>query len=156
MLGSATTVTTIALLGDEEQTVPPELIKAETVYEADVFAVYVGAVATIDDPLLHLNTEPSVPDAVKTTLPPAQKVVIPPALIVGVAGCETTVTVVGALCNEQPNSFVTVTLYVPDVVAVYVEAVPTTDDPLLHEYDVPSLATKTTLSPEQKVNGSPS
>jgi hypothetical protein len=150
------TVTTIALLGDEEQTVPPELIKAEAVYEADVLAVYVGAVATIDDPLLHLNTEPSVPDAVKTTLPPVQKVVSPPALIVGVAGCDTTVTVVGALCNEQPNSFVTVTVYDPEVVAVYVCAEPTTDDPLLQEYNVPTLELKTTLSPVQKVNGSPS
>ena len=97
-----------------------------------------------------------MPTAVKTTLPPVQKVVFPPALIVGIAGCETTVTVVGALCTEQPNSFVTVTLYVPDVVAVYVEAVPTIDDPLLQEYNVPTLELKTTLSPEQKVNGSPS
>ena len=42
-----------------------------------------------------------------------------------------------------------------DVVAVYVDCVPTTDDPLLQEY-VPPLVPKTTLSPEQKVNGSPS
>ncbi len=56
---------------------------------------------------------------------------------------------------EQPLPFVTVTVYEPDTVAVYVDPVPTTDDPLLQEY-VPPLVTKTTLSPEQKVNGSPS
>ena len=96
-----------------------------------------------------------MPAAVKTTLPPVQKVVGPTALIVGVAGCATTVTVVGALVTEQPKPFVTVTEYEPDVVAVYVDCVPTTDDPLLQEY-VPPLVPKTTLSPEQKVNGSPS
>ena len=110
MLGSAMTVTTIALLGDEVQTVFSELIKAKAVYEADVVAVYVGAVATIDDPLLHLNNEPTVPDAVKTTLPPVQKVVIPPALIVGVAGCATTTTVVAVLVAEQPLEPVTMTV----------------------------------------------
>ena len=96
-----------------------------------------------------------MPAAVKTTLPPAQKVVIPPALIVGVAGCATTTTVVTALVAEQLLLSVTVTVYEPDVEAVYVEPIPTTDDPLLQEY-VPPLVTKTTLSPEQKVNGSPS
>ena len=94
-----------------------------------------------------------MPAAVKTTLPPVQKVEFPPALMVGVAGCETTVTVDGALVTEQPKPFVTVTEYEPDVVAVYVDSVPITDDPLLQEY-VPPLVTKTTLSPEQKVNGS--
>ena len=97
-----------------------------------------------------------MPAAVKTTLPPVQKVVFPPALIVGVAGCATTTTVVAVLVAEQLKQFVTVTEYEPNVVAVYVDSIPTTDDPLLQEYDVPSLATKTTLSPEQKVNGSPS
>ena len=95
-----------------------------------------------------------MPAAVKTTLPPVQKVVFPPALIVGVAGCATTTTVVAAV-DKQPLPFVTVTEYEPDVVAVYVDSVPTTDDPLLQEY-VPPLVPKTTLSPEQKVNGSPS
>ena len=96
-----------------------------------------------------------MPAAVKTTLPPVQKVVFPTALIVGVAGCATTTTVVAVLVDEQLKPFVTVTEYEPDVVAVYVDCVPTTDDPLLQEY-VPPLVTKTTLSPEQKVNGSPS
>ena len=96
-----------------------------------------------------------MPAAVKTTLPPVQKVAIPPALIVGVAGCATTTTVAAVLVDEQLKPFVTVTEYEPDVVAVYVDSVPTTDDPLLQEY-VPPLVTKTTLSPEQKVNGSPS
>ena len=148
-------VITVAVLGDEEQTTPSEDIIAETVYEADVVAVYVGKDPTIDDPLLHLNAEPTVPDAVKTTFPPVQKVVSPPALIVGVAGCATTTTVVAAV-DKQPLPFVTVTEYEPDVVAVYVDCIPTTDDPLLQEYDVPPLADKTTLSPEQKDNGSPS
>ena len=98
-----------------------------------------------------------MPAAVKTTLPPVQKVVFPPALIVGVAGCATTTTVVAVLVAEQLKPFVTVTEYEPDVVAVYEDCVPTTDGPpLLQEYNVPALATKTTLSPEQKVNGSPS
>jgi hypothetical protein len=96
-----------------------------------------------------------VPAAVKTTLPPVQKVVIPPALIVGVAGCATTTTVVAALVAEQLLLSVTVTVYEPDVEAVYDSPVPTVDDPLLQEY-VPPLVPKTTLSPEQKVNGSPS
>ena len=97
-----------------------------------------------------------MPAAVKTTLPPVQKVAIPPALIVGVAGCATTTTVVTALVAEQLLLSVTVTVYEPDVEAVYDDSpVPTVDDPLLQEY-VPPLVTKTTLSPEQKVNGSPS
>ena len=92
-----------------------------------------------------------MPAAVKTTLPPVQKVAIPPALIVGVAGSATTTTVVAVLVDEQLKPFVTVTEYEPDVVAVYVDSVPTTDDPLLQEYNEPVLAVKTTLPPEQKV-----
>ena len=92
-----------------------------------------------------------MPAAVKTTLPPAQKVVIPPALIVGVAGCATTTTVVAALVAEQLLLSVTVTVYEPDVEAVMAAVVA----PLLQRY-VPPLVPKTTLSPEQKVNGSPS
>ena len=36
MLGSATTVTTVAALDGEAQTEPPEVIKAVAVYEPDV------------------------------------------------------------------------------------------------------------------------
>ena len=43
------------------------------------------------------------------TLPPWQKVVLPPAVIVGTAGLELTVTVVGVDVEEQPPAFVTVT-----------------------------------------------
>ena len=39
MLGSATIVTTIAALDGEAQTVPPDVIKAVAVYEADVETV---------------------------------------------------------------------------------------------------------------------
>ena len=53
---------------------------------------------------------------VKVTLPPAQKVVDPLAVIVGVAGAGFTVTVVPALAAlEQPEAFVTRTVYVPEV-----------------------------------------
>ena len=93
-----------------------------------------------------------MPAAVKTTLPPVQKVVFPPALIVGVAGCATTTTVVAALVFEQPLEPVTMTVYEPDVVAVMDSVV----RPLLQRYEAPELEFKTTLSPEQKVNGSPS
>ena len=93
-----------------------------------------------------------MPAAVKTTLPPVQKVEFPPALIVGVAGCATTTTVVAVLVAEQPKPFVTVTEYEPDVVAVMDAIVA----PLLQRYEAPKLEVKTTLSPEQKVNGSSS
>ena len=91
-----------------------------------------------------------MPAAVKTTLPPVQKVGFPPALIVGVAGCATTTTVVAVLVFEQLKPFVTVTEYEPDVVAVMDSVV----RPLLQRYESPKLEFKTTLSPEQKVNGS--
>ena len=56
---------------------------------------------------------------------------------------------------EQPLASVDVTVYDAAAEAVYVKPVPTVDDPLLQEYDVPPLAVKTTLSPEQKDVGSP-
>ena len=50
------------------------------------------------------------PGAVSVTLPPAQNVVGPPGVIVGVAGFELTVTVVGAEVALQPLPSVTVTV----------------------------------------------
>ena len=53
---------------------------------------------------------------------------------------------------EQPLEPVTVTEYEAEDVAVMDLVI----SPLLQRYDVPKLAVKTTLSPEQKVNGSSS
>ena len=150
-VGFALTVTRVAVL-DAEQTKPPDVIKAVAVYEADVETVLETPDPRLDTPLLQKNTEPRVPDAVKTTLPPVQKVVAVAALIVGVAGCAITRTVLAALVAEQPKEFVTVTVYEADVEAVIEADVA----PLLQRYDVPKLEVKTTLSPEQKVNGSSS
>ena len=66
-----------------------------------------------------------------------------------------TVTTVATLVAEQPLDPVTVTVYEPAAVAVYVAPVPTVDDPLLQEYDEPSLAVKTTLPPLQNVVADP-
>ena len=66
-------------------------------------------------------------------------------------GSSLTTTLVTVLDAEQPLDPVTVTVYEPAAVAVYVAPVPTVDDPLLQEYDVPSLAVKTTLPPLQNV-----
>ena len=46
---------------------------------------------------------------IRVTLPPWQKVVFPFGVIVGVAGFEFTVTVVGTDEAEHPSEFVTVT-----------------------------------------------
>jgi hypothetical protein len=62
-----------------------------------------------------------------------------------------TVTTSAVLVAEQPLASVTVTVYDPAAVAVYVAPVPTVDDPLLQEYNEPELADKTTLPPEQNV-----
>ena len=59
--------------------------------------------------------------ALSTTLPPVQKLVDPPAVIVAV-GEVFAVTLVPAEVVEQPL-LVTTTVYVPVVVAAYVEAV---------------------------------
>ena len=61
---------------------------------------------------------PVADDEVNTTDPPAQKVVGPPAPIVGVDGLGLTATVVPALAAlEQPET-VTITVYVPEPLAV--------------------------------------
>jgi hypothetical protein len=67
-----------------------------------------------------------------------------------------TVTTVAALdADTQPLASVAITVYDAAAEAVYVEPVPTTDEPLLQEYVAPPLAVKTTLPPEQKVVGPP-
>ena len=66
-------------------------------------------------------------------------------------GSSLTTTLVTVLDAEQPLDPVTVTVYEPAAVAVYVAPVPTVDDPLLQEYDEPSLAVNSTLPPAQKV-----
>ena len=84
---------------------------------------------------------------------PAQIVVTPS--ICERTGSSLTVTLVTVLVAEQPLASVTVTVYSPAVEAVYVAPVPTVVVPLLHEYDVPSLADKTTLPPLQNVVADP-
>ena len=84
---------------------------------------------------------------------PAQIVVAPS--ICERTGSSLTVTLVTVLVAEQPLASVTVTVYSPAVEAVYVAPVPTVDDPLLQEYDEPSLAVKTTLPPLQNVVADP-
>ena len=84
---------------------------------------------------------------------PAQIVVAPS--ICERTGSSLTITLVTVLDAEQPSNPVTVTVYEPAAVAVYVAPVPTVDDPLLQEYDEPSLAVKTTLPPLQNVVADP-
>ena len=62
-----------------------------------------------------------------------------------------TVTTSAVLVAEQPLASVTVTVYDPAAVAVYVAPVPTGVDPFIQEYNEPELADKTTLPPEQNV-----
>ena len=89
----------------------------------------------------------------KVVVEPAQIVVAPS--ICERTGSSLTITLVTVLVAEQPLASVTVTVYSPAVEAVYVAAVPTVVVPLLHEYNVPSLADKTTLPPLQNVVADP-
>ena len=68
------------------------------------------------------------------------------AVFVGV-----TVTAVAELVAEHPLSLVTVTVYEPEALTVIEEVVA----PLLHKYEVPVLAVKTTFPPWQKVVAEP-
>ena len=60
--------------------------------------------------------------ALNTTLPPAQNVVAPAAAMLAI-GCALTVTTLAREVAIHPLAFVNVTVYEPDVVAVYVDAV---------------------------------
>ncbi|NBS91855.1 hypothetical protein EBS67_17975 [bacterium] len=121
---------------------------AITVYDPAVVAVYVEPVPTDVDPLLQEYDIP--PLDVKSTLPPEQKVVAPPAVIVAI-GKALTVTTVATLVAVQPFASVTCTVYDPAVVVVMATVVA----PLLQRYDIPPLAVKSTLPPEQKVVAPP-
>jgi hypothetical protein len=100
-----------------------------------------------------MNTVP--PLAVKTVLLPEHIFDDGDAVIAGI-GKELTVTAIAELGAEtQPLASVAITVYEPEVVAVYEEPVPTDVDPLLQEYDEPPFAVKTTLPPEQKVVAPP-
>jgi hypothetical protein len=103
--------------------------------------------ATPFDTLLFQEYEVA-PEPESVTAVPAQTVWSAPALTVG---NELTVTTSAVLVAEQPLDPVTATVYEPAAVAVYVAPVPTVDNPLLQEYDIPSLADKTTLKPLQNV-----
>jgi len=95
--------------------------------------VYVPAVETDIEadvaPVFQKYAEP--PLAVKTTLVPEHIFVVEE--VINAIGKALTVTAIAELVAKQPIEFVTVAVYDPAVVAVYVELVPTTDDPLLQE-----------------------
>jgi hypothetical protein len=116
---------------------------AETVYVPAVETVIEADVA----PVFQKYAEP--PLAVKTTLVP-EHIFVVKEVIAGV-GKALTVTAIAELVAKQPIEFVTVTVYDPAVVAVMAAVVA----PLLQRYDVPVLAVKTTLPPEQKVVAPP-
>jgi hypothetical protein len=100
---------------------------------------------------------PVAEDEVNTTDPPAQNVVGPPAAIVGVGGIGLTVIVVPALAAlEQPEA-VTIIVYVPAAVAVYVWLVaPLIAAPsLYHWLPVADDEVNTTDPPAQNVVGPP-
>jgi len=81
-----------------------------TVYVPEVLTVIGGETA----PVLHKYVPP--PEAVSFTLPGAQKVVAPDGVMVAVGFALTVTTLLAAAV--QPAAFVTVTVYVPDALAV--------------------------------------
>ena len=85
-----------------------------TSYEPDAFTVIEGVIAW----LLHLI--PVACEEVSVTLPPLQYVVVVFVEIVGAAGVGLTVTVIAFEVCEQPFDLVTVTLYEPEVVTVFI------------------------------------
>ena len=92
--------------------------------------------------------------ALNNTLPPVHKLKLPPAVIVAV-GKALTVTTLAAEVAEHPLELVLVTVYDPEVIAVYVEEVaPTIVIPFLFQtyvMPVPVLELNNTLPPVQKV-----
>jgi hypothetical protein len=113
---------------------------AETVYVPAVETVIEADVA----PVFQKYAEP--PLAVKTTLVP-EHIFVVEEVIVGVGKALTVTTVAVLAADVQPFAFVTCTVYDPAVVAVMDAVVA----PLLQRYDVPALAVKSTLPPEQNV-----
>ena len=108
----------------------------------------VASTDCVVSPVLHEYKLASV--AVKFTDPPAQNVVAPLGLIVGV-GKAFTVTVVADDAAEHPFTSVMVTVLPPEVVA-------STDcvvSPVLHEYELASVAVKFTEPPAQNVVAPP-
>ena len=95
----------------------------------------------------HVPVIPLV-EVVGRALKLAPEHIAPTAVNVGVT-FGLTVTAVTVIIEQPLTLSVTCTVYDPDVVAV-IEAVVA---PLLQRYDVPPLAVKTTLPPEQNVNG---
>ena len=148
VVGKELTVTVVAPLAADTHELPSVAI---TVYDPAAEAVYVDAVVpTGVDPFLQEYDVP--PLAVKTTLPPEQKVVGVVVLIDAIGKALTVTTVAPLAADTQVLPSVAITVYDPAAEAVYVDAVvPTGVDPFLQEYDVPPLAVKTTLPPEQKV-----
>ncbi len=106
--GFALTVTVV----DADVALQPLAFVTVTLYEPDVVTLIDCVVAPFD------QRYESAADAVKVTDPPAQNVVAPPAVITGVATAALTVTAVSAEVALQPDAFVTVTLYEPEVVTL--------------------------------------
>ena len=86
---------------------------------------------------------PFVGVAVNVTEVPAQIVVALAAIETLAVRIGLTVTAVAELVAEHPFAFVTVTLYDPEALTLIEEVVA----PLLHKYEVPALAVKTTFPP---------
>ena len=137
--GFALTVTTVAAEVAEQ----PDPLVTVTVYEPEALTEIDCVVAPVDHVL------PVAEEEVKVTEPPEQNVVGPPADMVGVAGFEFTVTTVVVEVAEQPEPFVTVTLYEPEVF--------TTMDcevaPVDHVLPVAEEEVNVTEPPEQNVVG---
>jgi len=106
--GSGLTVTVVGA----EVALQPLALVTVTLNEPEVVTLIDCVVAPFDQ---RYEAEDG---AVSVTESPAQKVVAPPAVITGVDGIAFTVTVVDAEVALQPDAFVTVTLYEPDVVTL--------------------------------------
>ena len=104
-----------------------------------------GVVAPLD------QTLPVLDDEVNTTFPPEQKLRGPLAEMVGVAGIVFTVTVVPVEAAEVQPPDVTDTAWVPDDETV-IDCVVAPEDQIFPEVEDD---VKTTLPPEQKLNGPP-
>jgi len=88
---------------------------------------------------------------VNTTLSPAQNVNGPDAVITVTCGRAFTVTITAAEPAEQPDTFVTVTLYAPP----FVTTMDCVVSPVFHKLLKAELEESTTESPTQKVTGPP-
>jgi hypothetical protein len=113
----------------------PKSLYAVTVYVPDCVGFIVAVFAAFD----QLNDVP--PDAVRVIGVPSQAVVLP---VICTDGFGADIMLTDDVA-EQPFSFVTVTLYIPDALTSVLAVVA----PLLHTYPVPPVAVRVVLSPPQ-------